>query len=392
MYDGPTRNATSATTITTTVVNRKPIIDSPRWLTAVMRPPPGVTGDPRSMDGGTDTLELERRDVVPVEPDEESLAAEVGVRDKAPVPTVVAVVAVVAHHEVVPGRDAALEAVLIVIAVFAPRERSHVAGIDGQRLGIDGDRMPLRRDAVGELHPLLQRFEAQSLEVAVAVVGLLRPRNPVHRELLVAVLDDVAGDPDHPLDEVLRRVERVLEHDDVPALRVGERDHLAVEDREADPVDELVDEDEIADGERRPHRRRQDLERLDDERAQQEHGEQHRKERLRVLDPDLLTRTGSARRGEEQAVDEPCRTRDHGQHEEQQGKVHRNQVVFGWISRTADGRPRGGRAIVSWETGLTCCPPAARPGTPPAGSRRCRPPSSASCPPSASRAASSCGL
>src|SRR5574340_212590 len=290
MYDGPTRKAISAITITTAVVKRKPIIDRPRSLTAVMRPPSEVSGGRCSVDCRADTLELERRDVVPVEPDEERLAADVRVGDEAPIAAVVAVVAVVAHHEVVACGNPALEAVLIVIAVVAPRERPHVAGVHRQRLGVDGDRMALRRVAVGALDQPLQRLEAQPFEVAVAVVGLLRPRHAVDGELLVAILDDVAADADHALDEVLRRVERVLEHDDVAALRIGDRDHLAVDDRQPDPVGELVHQDEIADGERRPHRRRRDLERLDDERAQQEHGEQHREERFRVLDPDRLAR------------------------------------------------------------------------------------------------------
>src|SRR5512133_3735661 len=50
---------------------------------------------------GADALEREAADVVPVEPDEERPTANMIIRHEAPVAAVVAVVAVVAHHEVV---------------------------------------------------------------------------------------------------------------------------------------------------------------------------------------------------------------------------------------------------------------------------------------------------
>src|SRR6185312_16134924 len=67
---------------------------------------------PRSVNPAADALECKRRDVVPVEPDEEGPAPQVVVRDESPVAAVVAVVPVVAHHEVMTGRNPAFEAAL----------------------------------------------------------------------------------------------------------------------------------------------------------------------------------------------------------------------------------------------------------------------------------------
>jgi hypothetical protein len=104
--------------------------------------------------------------------------------------------------------------------------------------------------------------------------------------LLVTALDVVAADPDDPLDQVLLVVggqqadegeaflelldddrvvllgrllvgqpaARVVEDDDVPALRLG-----------AEPRGELVDQDAVADADRLFHRAGRDHERLDEE-------------------------------------------------------------------------------------------------------------------------------
>src|SRR5690242_5484426 len=164
-YDGPTRKATSAKTTITIVVNRNPIMDKPRSFRPTVLPslmrapmiPGGPTHRARSLRGGerrvrggspstlmdraADALECQRRDVVPVEPDEEGLASQVVVRDESPIPAVVAVVPVVAHHEVLAGRDPARKAVLIVFAIFAPGERPDIGRVHRLRLRIDPDRM-----------------------------------------------------------------------------------------------------------------------------------------------------------------------------------------------------------------------------------------------------------
>ena len=154
---------------------------------------------------------------------------------------------------------------------------------------------------------------------------------------------------------------------------------------------------------------------------------EHREERLRVLDPDRLARRPgrASPRGRRRSASHARPVTD-GQDEQDEGEVHwiggscRESVVIGTgvgANRVdSDGWPRNGcrsrgvivarspaaplpgtraaRSRIAAERrgrGVTCLPPAARPGTPPAESRRCRRISSASCPPSASRAASSCG-
>ena len=62
-----------------------------------------------STDAAADPLECQTADVVPVEPDEECPAADVVIGHEAPVAAVVAVVAVVAHHQVVARRHLAGE-------------------------------------------------------------------------------------------------------------------------------------------------------------------------------------------------------------------------------------------------------------------------------------------
>src|SRR5437867_9155951 len=59
-----------------------------------------------------------------IEPDEKCLPDDILVRYETPHPAVRRVVAVVAHHEIVPGRHGAGHAFAIVVAIFAKRERS----------------------------------------------------------------------------------------------------------------------------------------------------------------------------------------------------------------------------------------------------------------------------
>src|SRR5688572_27558343 len=226
-------------------------------------------------------LEREAGDVVPVEPDEERAPADVVVGDESPVTTVVARVAVVSHHEIVTRRHLAPEAAVIVFAILATGERADAARLDGRCLRTDGNRVLARRRARGLLESPLGGLEAHAFDVAVAAIGALRQGLAVHRELLVAVFDGVAADADDPLDEILRRIHRVPEHDDIAMLRIAKRDDFPLEDRQPEPVGELVDQDVVADDERGPHRRRRDAERLGEKRPQQEHDQEYREEALR---------------------------------------------------------------------------------------------------------------
>ena len=118
---GTTRKPTSATTTTTAATKRKPIIVKSALAAAPCIVPLAAWSARQRMPLPT-RLNANARDVVPVEPDEERLAADVVVRDESPVAAVVAVVAVVAHHEVVAGGHLAGKAALIVVAILAARE------------------------------------------------------------------------------------------------------------------------------------------------------------------------------------------------------------------------------------------------------------------------------
>src|SRR4051812_10583035 len=140
-----TRNPTTVNTRSVITTNRNQMIDKPDCLRVpritapqCLQHRPGTTPCafgrwPLLANAAADALEGEGADVVPIEPDEERLSAKVVIGYEAPVTAVVAVVAIVAHHEVMAGRDAADESVLIVIAVAALGERPHVLRINRQR-------------------------------------------------------------------------------------------------------------------------------------------------------------------------------------------------------------------------------------------------------------------
>src|SRR5947208_9790582 len=167
----------------------------------------------------------------------------------------------------------------IVVGIFAKRERSG-----------EGDRR--RRIALeenGVLDPV-QRLDELCRVVdplAIQIVGNLSAglRDAIDKEFLVLVDDLVAGNADHALDVIERRVLRKAEHHHVASLRLPDIDDLLVDERDPDAVRELVDQDEVPDHQRRHHRARGNLEGLDQERAQQENDENNREETLRIFDP-----------------------------------------------------------------------------------------------------------
>ena len=75
-------------------------------------------------------------------------------------------------------------------------------------------------------------------------------------------------------------------------------DDLLVDHRQADAVVELVDQDQVADQQRRDHRAGRDLERLEQERAQQEDDQDHREQAGRPVEPPGLQQQRLARRGD----------------------------------------------------------------------------------------------
>ena len=138
---------------------------------------------------------------IPRPVDAPGLAVNVGTRHGAPVAGVVGIIAVVAHDEV---------------AVLRHGEGPHVVE-SADDVGIK----------------LLDVVFLYRLAVSV--------------ELLVAHFHHVAGKAHHALYEVGIRVLGILEHDDVPDLRIAPAEKILVGEGNLHPVHELVDQHIVAD-------------------------------------------------------------------------------------------------------------------------------------------------
>src|ERR1051325_4304678 len=222
----------------------------------------------------------EAAELVQVQPDEEGLADDVLIRDEAPDPAVARIVAVVTHHEVVARRHGARKAVHIVVAIT----RRRAGGKHG------GGRIVLEKyfmlDAIERLDVAARELHALARQVIVDLPHRHEP--PVDGEPLVAVFEAVAGQADHALDVVERRILGIAEHHHIAAMRFADGDDLPVHHRKPDAVGVLVHQDEVAHQQRRHHRARRNLEWLDQKRAQQEDDEDDREEGDRVFDPPRL--------------------------------------------------------------------------------------------------------
>src|SRR6266699_6468043 len=171
MYAGATFRPRIATITMTIAVTRIPIRVMPRWF--FMNPP-----------------SLERSEaprLAEIEPDEKRLADDILVRYETPHSAVRRVVAVVAHHEIVPGRHGAGHTFAIVVAIFAKRERTREWD-RRRRVTLEEDGV---RDPVHRLDELCRVVDS----LAIQIVGDLfaRLRDAVDEEFLVLVDDLVAG-------------------------------------------------------------------------------------------------------------------------------------------------------------------------------------------------------
>jgi hypothetical protein len=132
-------------------------------------------------------------------------------------------------------------------------------------------------------HVPLARRVLEVLVLLVRVDELVRHRDAVDVHDIAADLDGIAGERDHALDVVAIRIARIDEDDHLAALGAAHLEELRRRVRDPHAVDELVDEDVVADLERRIHRRARDLERLDHERAQRERDQHGGADRLDVV-------------------------------------------------------------------------------------------------------------
>src|SRR5262245_26251494 len=178
---------------------------------------------------------------VPRPVDQERLAAHGIEIDVTPKSTIVAAVAVVAHDkDMVLGYGFGTE---FVAAAGAPR------------LGIVAGEVRMR---------IVHRLAVD--------IDLLRP-----------YFDRITRHGDHPLDKVLRLVLGKYEHHHVTAIRPGVIDQIFFQERQADAVGELVDQDMVTDLQRRNHRSGGNLERLDDKGPDEQRQDQRHDDRFGVL-------------------------------------------------------------------------------------------------------------
>src|SRR6478672_5020158 len=232
--------------------------------TALTRAPlggsPDQVAEPRPADVGELTDPRAAFRIVAVV-HEDRLAANVVAGDEPPVAAVLRVVAVVAeHHVAILGDD---ERPPVVV------RRARGGRAEARRLRLETV-LPFEERIVRP-----RRIGGRWLVRAVA----LPLRHPVHVDEPLPHVDRVAGHADRALDERWRRVlglvdlRRRLEDDDVAAMRVAvEADrrpgdpHADRLPREGDrrAVDELVDEQPVADEEAGHHAPRRDAIRLDD--------------------------------------------------------------------------------------------------------------------------------
>ena len=180
-----------------------------------------------------------------------------------PAPRVMAVVAVVAHdphlvlrHLPRPLEPAADPPTASGPAFAAAARAGHLVGVAVEDREVVLRAVELDEELGGAV------LVAEDADVAV------RDEPPVDDGPAVDGLEGVAGQGDHPLDELLRPVLGELEDRHVSAL--GGRARPAVA--------QLVDEDVVADEERRDHRSGRDSERLDDEDAEDEGDGDHQRE------------------------------------------------------------------------------------------------------------------
>src|SRR5687768_14567059 len=214
--------------------------DSGPSVNAFSKAPPPDVGEPRNS-----MRWLTRIAVI----HDERLAFHQGVWHEAPIAAVVRVVPVVAQHE---------------IALLRDDQRTPVV-----------TRWMIRRATRGSLF-----YEVISLPFEVFTRRVFTGRSVVDVLLIECTtvephdafthLQRVAREADQTLDEILGRVLRPLEDDDVAALRTGDGRKVRARERNLGAVDGLVHEQEVSDQQRPLHAPRRDLERLDEKGPDQE--------------------------------------------------------------------------------------------------------------------------
>src|SRR5678810_577347 len=131
-----------------------------------------------------------------------------------------------------------------------------------------------RRGGLHEVIALPAKILGRGVHVGLCVFDVsLGQTGAVPNQYPFSHFDGVAGHSDEALHEVLRRIFRVLEDDDVAAMRITQTREPLVREWHFGAIDELVHEQEVADLQRLLHAPARNLEGFDEKRA--DHAEQH---------------------------------------------------------------------------------------------------------------------
>src|SRR5476649_558519 len=226
--------------------------------------------------------------ITEIHPYQESLADDVFVRHETPVTAVRAIVAVIAHHEVITCWYYARKTVFVIVAGFLVGEILDFAQVQGWRRIIVEDAVAHARQVFFQLLVVNRAFV-----VEVVVERRVFHWLAIDRQALVFISDLITRHADYALDVILGHVFRILEDHDIAALRIVHFNDALIDDRQTDTVGELVHQDQIAYQQGRHHRRRWNLEGLVQERAQAKDQRDDRKKAARILDPGRLAQQRS---------------------------------------------------------------------------------------------------
>jgi hypothetical protein len=150
--------------------------------------------------------------------------------------------------------------------------------------GGDGDRAEVVADQVVVTIRIVPGID---LGVVVDLIGLVQGL-VVDEDLLVPDLDLLAFERDDPLDEILVHLFGIFKDDDVLPLDPLMREKGSLEREDRVRVGQLIDEEEIADEERRLHGPGGDLKGLDDEGHHKEDEDSRLGDQLEVFPDDAL--------------------------------------------------------------------------------------------------------
>ena len=239
-----------------------------------------------------------------VHPDKVGFADDVLFRYKAPVAAVGAVVAVIAHHEILALRYFALNAGVVWQistgrGIAREGELFEFVRID-HRLLFDGQNIVGDRTFFGRFG----QNQAQNRLIGFRIGRVLSRRNftgfrgqmvglAVDRQDFVFIANHIARLTHHALDVALRFVRWKLKHDDLTFFRVIHRHHHVVGDRHAQAVGVFIDQNEVTHVQIRQHRAGRNAKRLDHERAQYEHQGNHTEQTRGVFEPRGACQSGA---------------------------------------------------------------------------------------------------